>query len=87
MRIRLLSIRTYPFPASMGVLGFHDFGRVWFKDENGIDPTAPSGKSNAWHKSWGGGLWFTPFNMAVLSVEMGHSVEGTLGYIRLGYMF
>jgi hypothetical protein len=87
MRIKLLSIRTYLFPASLGILGFHDFGRVWYKDENGLDPTAPSGKSNAWHKGWGGGIWFTPFNLTVLSVEAGHSDEGTLAYIRLGFMF
>ncbi|HET6541632.1 MAG TPA: BamA/TamA family outer membrane protein, partial [Chryseolinea sp.] len=87
MRVKLFSIRTYLFPASLGILGFHDLGRVWYKDENGVDPTAPSGKSNAWHKGWGGGVWFTPFNLAILSVEAAHTVEGTLGYIRLGYLF
>lgn len=87
IRIKLFSIRTYLFPASMGILGFHDLGRVWYKNENGVDPTAPSGKSNAWHKGWGGGLWFTPFNLTVLSLEAGHSEEGTLAYVRLGYMF
>ncbi len=87
MRIKLFSIRTYLFPASMGILAFHDLGRVWYKDEDGVDPTAPSGKSNAWHKGWGGGVWFTPFNLTVLSLEVGHSNEGTLGYIRLGYLF
>lgn len=87
MRIKLLTIRTYLFPASLGILGFHDFGRVWYKNENGIDPTDPSGKSNAWHKGWGGGVWFTPFNLTVLSLEAGHSEEGTLAYVRLGFMF
>ena len=87
LRIKLFNFRTYLFPASMGILGFHDLGRIWYKNEDGIDPSAPSGKSNAWHKGWGGGLWFTPFNMSVLSVEAGHSEEGTLAYVRLGYMF
>jgi len=87
MRIKLMSIRTYIFPASLGVLGFHDIGRVWYKDANGIDPSAADGSSNVWHKSWGGGIWFTPFNLAILSVEAAHSAEGTLGYIRLGYLF
>jgi hypothetical protein len=87
MRIKLFSIRTYLFPASLGVLGFHDLGRVWYKDASGLDPSATSGKSNAWHKGWGGGVWFTPFNLAVLSLEAGHSREGTLGYVRLGFMF
>lgn len=87
MRVKLFRIRTYLFPASLGILGFHDLGRVWYKNEQGIDPSAPSGKSNAWHKGWGGGIWFTPFNLTVLSVEAGHSKEGTLAYVRLGFMF
>lgn len=87
MRIKLLSLRTYLFPASVGILGFHDLGRVWYKDENNQDPTASNGRSNVWHKGWGGGIWFTPFNLAVLSVEAAHSNEGTLGYLRLGFLF
>jgi hypothetical protein len=60
---------------------------VWYKDSSGIDPTASSGKSTVWHKGFGGGFWFTPFNMAVISTEVGHSVEGTLFYARLGFSF
>jgi hypothetical protein len=86
-RLKLSSFHTYMFPVSFGILGFRDIGRVWYKDENGIDPTAPSGKSDVWHKSWGGGFWFTPFNMAVLSTEIAHSDEGNLFYIRLGFLF
>src|SRR5690606_31569519 len=85
-RLRLTTFRSYLFPASIGLLGFYDTGRVWYKDENGQDPSA-NGKSTRWHNGWGGGIWFTPFNMAVLSVEAGHSTEGTLGYVRLGYLF
>jgi hypothetical protein len=87
MRFKLFTIRTYLFPASLGVLAFHDLGRVWYKDDNGIDPSAPSGKSGKWHKGWGGGVWFTPFNLTVLSLEAGHSDEGTLAYVRLGFLF
>ena len=87
VRLKLLNFRTYLFPASMGVLGFYDVGRIWYKNEDGIDPSAAAGKSEAWHKAWGGGLWFTPFNITVLSAEVGHSGEGTLGYVRLGFLF
>ncbi len=86
MRAKLFSVKTYLFPASVGILAFHDLGRVWYKDETGIDPSA-GGSSNKWHKGWGGGIWFTPFNLTVLSVEAGHSEEGTLGYVRLGFLF
>jgi hypothetical protein len=87
VRLKLLRFRSYLFPASMGISGFHDIGRVWYKDETGVDPTASDGKSNVWHKGWGGGLWFTPFNLTILSTEMAHSEDGWMGYIRLGFLF
>jgi hypothetical protein len=87
VRLRLMNFRSYLFPASVGILGFHDLGRVWYKNEVGIDASAGDGSSNVWHKGWGGGLWFTPFNLTVLSAEIGHSTEGTLGYVRLGFLF
>jgi hypothetical protein len=87
MRLQLTSLRTYLFPVSLGILGFHDFGRVWYENEEGIDPTAPSGRSDVWHRTWGGGIWMTPFNLTVLSAELGHSPEGNLFYLRLGFLF
>jgi outer membrane protein assembly factor BamA len=87
VRLRLMDFRSYLFPASFGILGFYDVGRVWYKDSSGVDPSAPGGKSALWHQGVGGGLWFTPFNLTVLSVEAGHSREGTLGYVRLGFLF
>ncbi|HEY0744714.1 MAG TPA: BamA/TamA family outer membrane protein, partial [Chryseosolibacter sp.] len=87
LRLRLKNFKSYLFPASFGVLAFHDLGRVWYEDESGTDPSAASGKSIVWHKGFGGGLWFTPFNLTVLSAEVGHSKEGTLAYVRLGFLF
>jgi hypothetical protein len=86
-RIKLANIRSYLFPASFGALGFYDVGRVWYKDASGKDPSASNGKSETWHNGFGGGLWITPFNLTVLSAEVGHSVEGTLFYARLGFLF
>lgn len=87
VRWKLGSIKSYVFPANIGLLGFYDVGRVWYKDTAGIDPTTLSGKSSVWHKGYGGGIWLTPFNMAVVAVEAAHSSEGTLGYFRLGFLF
>lgn len=87
IRLKVTSFRSYIFPASFGILAFHDGGRVWYKDENGSDPSVFDGKSQVWHTSFGGGLWFTPFNFTVLSIEAGHSKEGTLGYVRFGFLF
>ena len=77
VRWNLFSFRTYIFPASMGILAFNDIGRVWLEGEN----------SSLWHHGYGGGLWIAPFNTAVISAEVGHSVEATLFYVRLGFMF
>lgn len=84
VRLKLFSFRSYLLPTSMGMLGFYDVGRIWYKND---DLSATGGTSDVWHKGWGGGLWFTPFNRAVLSAEIAHSNEGTLGYARLGFLF
>ncbi|MEZ4972066.1 MAG: BamA/TamA family outer membrane protein [Cyclobacteriaceae bacterium] len=87
IRFKLGEIHSYIMPANIGMLGFFDIGRVWYKDSTGIDPTSTTGKSNVWHKGFGGGFWFTPYNLAVVSLTAGHSVEGTLAYFRLGFLF
>lgn len=87
VRVKLANIRSYLFPASLGILGFYDIGRIWYRNDEGIDPTASSGKSTQWHNGVGGGVWFTPFNLSVVSLEAGHSTEGTLAYVRLGFLF
>lgn len=79
--------QSYLFPAAFGILGFYDVGRIWYKNENGLDPSAPGERSSLWHDGAGGGIWFTPFNLTVLSLEAAHSPEGTLGYIRVGFQF
>jgi hypothetical protein len=68
-------------------MAFHDLGRVWYKNAEGIDPTAEDGVSSVWHKGVGGGIWFTPFNLAVVSTEVAHSKDGFMAYVRLGFMF
>ncbi len=77
MRMKLFSFKSYLFPASAGILGFHDVGRVWLSGED----------SDKWHRGIGGGFWLTPFNLAVLSTEVGVSEEETLFYVRLGFLF
>jgi hypothetical protein len=87
LRMKLASFRSYLFPASFGLLAFHDGGRVWYEDASGSDPSVLDGASEVWHTSFGGGLWFTPFNLTVLSIEAAHGKEGTLGYVRFGFLF
>jgi len=87
VRLTLTNFKSYIFPATVGLLAFHDIGRVWYNDATGTDPSAADGQSHVWHRGWGGGIWFTPFNAAVLTTEAGHSKEGTLVYLRLGFLF
>ncbi len=87
VRVKLASFRSYLFPASLGVLGFYDTGRVWYADAQGQDPSAADGKSSRWHQGYGGGVWFTPFNLTMATVEAGRSREGWGGYFRLGFLF
>jgi hypothetical protein len=87
IRVKLLRFRSYLFPASLGINAFYDVGRVWYKDANGNDPSVVAGVSTVWHRGFGGGIWFTPFNLTVLSTEVGHAAEGTLVYVRLGFLF
>lgn len=87
VRVKLADIQTYLFPASFGISGFYDGGRVWYKDFTGKDPSVDDGKSSVWHSGVGGGLWFTPFNLTVLSTDFGHSKDGNMAYVRLGFLF
>jgi hypothetical protein len=87
VRLKLLSFKSYLFPASLGINGFFDTGRVWYKDETGKDPSTADGTSGIWHKGVGGGVWFTPFSLTVVSTEFAHSQDGNMLYLRLGFLF
>jgi predicted phosphodiesterase len=87
VRLKIASFRSYIFPASVGINGFFDVGRVWYKDASGKDPSTADGTSSVWHKGYGGGIWVTPFNLTVLAAELAHSKDGNMFYIRLGFLF
>lgn len=76
-RARLTNFTGYIIPGEFGVVAFYDAGRVWVDDE----------QSNTWHQGIGGGLYFAPAKMAVLSVVAGHSTEGWYPYVTLGFRF
>ncbi|MBC7920265.1 MAG: metallophosphoesterase [Ferruginibacter sp.] len=77
LRLKLFSFRTYLFPASVGIVGFHDVGRVWLDGED----------SKVWHNGYGGGLWLAPFQQLVVSASYGISREEKLPLIKLGFFF
>lgn len=75
--VKLFDTKSYMFPGSVGVLGFDDIGRVW----------AGSQSSKKWHNSYGGGLYYSPFNMVVIAAALGFSEEETLFNISIGTKF
>lgn len=77
VRARLFNLKTYVFPATVGVLAFHDIGRVWGRQET-------SGK---WHNASGGGIWMAPLNQLVATFSVGFTEEETLPFFSLGYQF
>lgn len=68
LRARLFRSRSYIFPGDVGLVGFTDVGRVWMKD----DP------SKRWHNAYGGGFYYVPFNMVIVSATIAFSREEQL---------
>lgn len=77
IRTRLFDLETLLLPASVGVLGFFDEGRVWADGEN----------SNTWHYGYGGGIWISPLDRVVLTTGLALSEEETLYTLTLGFAF
>lgn len=77
VRIQLFNLNTYLLPATVGVIGFHDIGRVWLSGE----------ESSTWHRSIGGGIWLAPLNQIVTVLSVGFNKEETLPFFTFGYQF
>ena len=76
-RIKLFKSQLYILPGDVGLIGLYDIGRVWIKNEN----------SKKWHQSYGGGLYYSPFNIVVISATVGISDEDKLLNFSLGTKF
>jgi hypothetical protein len=67
-------------PGRQGVFGFYDVGRVYHRG----DPVS----ADAWHDSFGGGLWMSFLTRgSMLSVAVGHGDEGNRLHARVGFGF
>ncbi|GEO10606.1 metallophosphoesterase [Segetibacter aerophilus] len=75
--VKLFDTKSYILPGSVGVIGFDDIGRVWAGNQS----------SKKWHNSVGGGLYYSPFNMVLISAAMGFSEEETLFNLSIGTKF
>jgi len=73
-RVKLFESKWYILPGSVGVLAFNDIGRVWMKN----DP------SRRWHNAFGGGFYYVPYNMVLISANLAFSKEATLFNFSVG---
>lgn len=76
LRIRLFDLKTYLFPASGGILGFYDVGRVWHSTKS----------SDLWHSGKGFGFWIAPLNQLVIAGTMGFGEENLFS-VTFGFQY
>jgi hypothetical protein len=77
LRFKLFDFSTYFAKGEFGLIGFNDFGRVWLGGED----------SNIWHHGYGGGIWMSPFNIAVLTATYEWSKDEPPGLFSFRFRF
>lgn len=84
LRIKLFNIRNPILPTSVGLVLFHDFGRVWVEN----DLSTETGESNIMHRAYGGGIWLAPLNKISFGLDYSWSTLGEQAlYLRVGFFF
>ncbi|HRX95151.1 MAG TPA: hypothetical protein P5158_13575, partial [Chitinophagaceae bacterium] len=74
MKLKLFSINSFILPGDFGITGFLNSGRVRISGES----------SRKWHKAFGGGFYFIPFNLFVVSATAGFSEEERMFNFTIG---
>lgn len=77
LKYSLFHAKSKVLVGDVGMIGFYELGRVWAKG-------TPDGK---FHQSYGGGLYFAPFDLILLSGTVGFSDESVLFNFTLGTKF
>ncbi|MBC7866857.1 MAG: metallophosphoesterase, partial [Gloeobacteraceae cyanobacterium ES-bin-316] len=77
LRYRLFKSKSAILPGDVGLMGFFDIGKVWV---NNLE-------SKKWHNSVGGGVYFVPFNLIMLSASLAVSEESRLFNFTVGTKF
>jgi len=76
-RYKLFDSKSYIVPGTVGLIAFNDLGRVWVSGEI----------SHKLHDSFGGGLYYSPYNFATVSATVAFSGEGNLYNFSIGTKF
>ena len=77
LKYSLFRAKSKLIAGDVGVVGFYELGRVWAKEA----------LSGHFHHSYGGGLYFVPFDLIMLSGTVGFSEESVLFNVTLGTKF
>jgi hypothetical protein len=77
LRLKLFKSQSYILPGDIGLMGFYDIGRVWQSGES----------SHTWHGGYGGGLYYIPYSMIMVSCTVGFSPEDKLFNFSMGTKF
>lgn len=77
LRWKLADFRTYLFPASLGLVGFYDAGRIWART---LD-------NDRWVSGAGGGFWISPLSRMIFTFTYAVSREDKLPVVSFGWRF
>jgi outer membrane protein assembly factor BamA len=77
LRAKLFNSKSYYFPGPVGLIGYGEAGRVWVRNE----------ESKKWHPSYGGGIYYAPFNAAIVAGTIGFSPEEKIFNFSIGTKF
>ena len=78
LRVNFGDVNFHLFKGPLGVLAFHDVGRVWVSKE----------ESDKWHTGYGGGVWIAPYKRFVLTGMLSFSKEeSVLPILIFGFVF
>lgn len=77
LRWKLFKFKTSLFPGQFGINAFVDVGRVWVDGEESV----------RWHNNYGGGIWVSPMDIAVISAYYSFSDEENMFKLLIGFLF
>lgn len=77
LRLKLFKSQSYIFPGDVGMMGFYDLGKVWQR----------GARSKLWHGAYGGGFYYIPYSLVMVSCTVGFSPEDKLFNFSLGTKF
>jgi len=74
LKAKLFSLNSYILPGDIGLIGFYNIGRVGVKEE----------KSRTYHGAFGGGFYFLPYKLFLISATLGFSDGEKLPNFTIG---